>query len=333
MVGRNEWKMNMVGTMQDNRTGAETKAKKKGMKNCTYESVMFQHDNLPLVVALWADNNIVRTMSNFHSPEIIEDGLMRRKRINGVRDKEQSPVPCPTQMQYYSETFHLIDKGNGAKAPYDIPIESHKHGWSPKLAVRYFNMTLNNAYKVYDYLVTKHTPNRRYHNMGEAVELATHTFLQRGESMRERKPDHPQPVRDLTGIFDTGSGRKMRSDAKGDRGDSVGTRAGLAVPKSIRRLRMKQRKNPWCTHQSVAFKKKGRCGFENCPNMKKALNGRKRKRGFDGFMRCVECSVLKGKNVYFCNTTKRGTPVVCHWRYHTKHFCREVNAGGRLADS
>ena len=158
-------------------------------------------------------------MSNFHPPEIIDDGLMRKKRASdGSREQEQSQVPCPIQQQYYSETFHLIDKGNGAEACYDISVESHTHGWSPKLAFRYFNMNLNNAYKIYDFLVGKYTPNRRYLDMPECVELATHNFLQRGESMRERKPDHPLPIRDLTTIFDTGSGKKMRKDAQGDRG-------------------------------------------------------------------------------------------------------------------
>ncbi len=68
MIGREEWKMNMVRTMQDNQTGVNTKGKKKGMKKCMYEFVLFQHNYLPLLVALWSDNNIVRTMSNFHPP-------------------------------------------------------------------------------------------------------------------------------------------------------------------------------------------------------------------------------------------------------------------------
>ena len=69
--------MNMVGTVMDNRTGAgkEAKAKNKTMKKGSYDSVLYQHDSEPLVYAMWTDNNIVRTLSNFHPPFIIESGI------------------------------------------------------------------------------------------------------------------------------------------------------------------------------------------------------------------------------------------------------------------
>ena len=84
------------------------------------------------------------------------------------------------------------------------------HGWKPKLAFRYFNMNLNNAYKIYRALVTLHTPGRRFLSMGDSIELATDVFLQRGDAMRKQKPEHPNAVRDLSqGVFNTGSGRKI----------------------------------------------------------------------------------------------------------------------------
>ena len=130
------------------------------MKKGSYDSVLYQHDSEPLVYAMWPDNNIVRTLSNFHLPSIIKGGIHQRRKVNGVRKRDPMAVPCPIQNQYYSETFHLIDKGNGCKAKYNIGMESHSHGWTPKLAFRYFNMNLNNAYKIYDALHTLHTPQR-----------------------------------------------------------------------------------------------------------------------------------------------------------------------------
>ena len=134
-IGRHEWKMNMVGTTAENRTGADVKEDKKGMQKGTYDSIMYQHNDEELVLAMWSDNNIVRTLSNFHSPEVIEDGLNRKRKVNGVRERAQTPVPCPKQNKDYSETFHLFDKGNGAESKYDIGLESHRHGWTPKLSM------------------------------------------------------------------------------------------------------------------------------------------------------------------------------------------------------
>jgi hypothetical protein len=127
-------------------------------------------------------------------------------------------------------------------------METHSHGWTPKLAFRYFNMNLNNAYKIYESLVKKYTPNRRYLDMGEAIELATHAFLQRGEPMRERACNHPRPIRDMTSILDTGSGKKIRSDAKGEQ--SMGGRVSnqSTVPTALTILRRNQRTQPWNTH-------------------------------------------------------------------------------------
>ena len=75
-VGQEVWKLNMVGTSQVNRTGAgnKVKAQQKKMKVGTYESCFFQHTILPLVIGLWADNTIVTTLSNYHSPEICTKG-------------------------------------------------------------------------------------------------------------------------------------------------------------------------------------------------------------------------------------------------------------------
>ena len=69
----------MVNTSQVNQTGADAKATIIGMKkasrkeNC--ESHLWQHNNLPLVFAAWNDNAVVKSLSNFHSPIIIQNSV------------------------------------------------------------------------------------------------------------------------------------------------------------------------------------------------------------------------------------------------------------------
>ncbi|KAL7540063.1 hypothetical protein ACHAXR_010796 [Thalassiosira sp. AJA248-18] len=155
--------------------------RKKDKTINTFKTALFQHNTLPPVFSIWADNNFVRTLSNCHQPEIVENGIKRRRRIDGKREREQIPVRVPLQQKYYSETFHLIDKGNAAEAWYwfDIGFESHSHGWTPKLAFRFFNMNLNNAYRIYEELITKHTPERRFLDRSESVELVCDSLMKR----------------------------------------------------------------------------------------------------------------------------------------------------------
>jgi hypothetical protein len=101
-----------------------------------------------LLYSVWGDNNFVKTLSNFRSAVIIGGGMRRKERDRQTkrRDREeQSDVDCSEQQKDYCKTYHLIDKGNGAKAKYDLSTESHLHGWGPKLASCYFNMNLNNT--------------------------------------------------------------------------------------------------------------------------------------------------------------------------------------------
>ena len=122
-IGRYEWKLNMVGTAQVNRTGADAKATvdfMKAKRKGTHTTAMWQHNTLPLVFSAWADNAIVKTLSNFHSPVIIQDGVHWRCKIDGVRQREPVGVPIPEQGKAYCETFHWIDKGNCKEAKYDL---------------------------------------------------------------------------------------------------------------------------------------------------------------------------------------------------------------------
>ena len=81
---------------------------------------MWQHNTLPLVFSAWADNAVVKTLSNFHSPVTIKDGVQRPCRIDDVRQRDPVGVPVPEQGKDYCETFHKVDKGNGAEAKYDL---------------------------------------------------------------------------------------------------------------------------------------------------------------------------------------------------------------------
>ena len=116
---RNEWQINMVGTIQLNRCGADAGSTCKEMTLHTYESAVWQHNTIPLCMAAWADNAVVKTLSNFHTPVVIEEGLLRRGiDEDGNRERDQSYVDAPEQMVDYCNTFHLIDKGNGIESRY-----------------------------------------------------------------------------------------------------------------------------------------------------------------------------------------------------------------------
>jgi hypothetical protein len=74
MIGRDVWRINMVGTAQANRTGADIDCT-KSMKKGTYTAICWQHVWQPLCFAVWSDNALVRTLSNFHGPEILDAGI------------------------------------------------------------------------------------------------------------------------------------------------------------------------------------------------------------------------------------------------------------------
>jgi hypothetical protein len=133
------------------------------MKRGTYDSVCWQHKARPLNFAVWLDNALVKSLSNFHRPEILEAGMgVMRKQQNddGKQERIRMEVLCPAQTKDYCETSHLIDKGNRAKVYYDLGGKSRLHNWSPKLIFWMYNMVLINAYKMYQALFNEHTQGR-----------------------------------------------------------------------------------------------------------------------------------------------------------------------------
>ena len=91
----------------------------------------------PFVLLLGLINYaIVKTLSNFHLSQVINEGIKRRGLdTDGKRMKDLAPVDCPEQMMAYCKTFHLIDKGNGVELRYTMANGGSKlHGWTPKLS-------------------------------------------------------------------------------------------------------------------------------------------------------------------------------------------------------
>ncbi len=71
------------------------------MKKGTYDAVCFQHVWQSLCFTVWSDNALVRTLSKFHSPEILKAGMgvMQKKRnCEGKQERTKTAVPCPARM-------------------------------------------------------------------------------------------------------------------------------------------------------------------------------------------------------------------------------------------
>jgi hypothetical protein len=65
MIGRNVWKINMVGMAQTNRTGADVANKISWMKKGMYKSICWQHKMRPLCFVVWLNNALVKTCPIF----------------------------------------------------------------------------------------------------------------------------------------------------------------------------------------------------------------------------------------------------------------------------
>jgi hypothetical protein len=106
------------------------------MKKGTYNSVCWQHVWQSIFFALWSNNALVRTLSNFHGHEILEAGMgvLRKKRdSDGKWERTKTEVPCPAHTRNYCNSFHLIDKGNGAEVNYNLGGKSHLHNCCQRL--------------------------------------------------------------------------------------------------------------------------------------------------------------------------------------------------------
>ena len=115
-------------------------------------------------------------------------------------------------------------------------------------------------------------------------------------------------LRDLTNVSEYGCGRKRRSDAKG-----TVSKAVEPVPKVMKvhkKLQDVKRKHPWRVHQSMATVRK-RCCWKDCPGRTEQDS----KLPYYTIMKCEECSIKEGRDMYFCNTVKKGK------EYTTLPYC------------
>ena len=134
-----------------------------------------------------------------------------------------------------------------------------------------------------------------------------------------QKCEHPSATMDLSKMWHPGSGRQLRSDAKGTTAGAGRTRLGATAIRIARLLVRRQLEDTWRRHQSMKGMSRGKCNFRGCPNLRRTKA--KRKRPYDTNSRCEECTAAKdGKPVYLCNEAKKtGGLVNCHFRHH-RHF-------------
>ena len=315
-IGREEWQLNMVGTSQSNRVGADVKDVVDKMKVGTYESIIWEHNTKNLVYAAWSDNAIVKTLSNYHGATILEagDGMMRKgKDANKKREMVSKPVPCPAQTKTYCETFHLIDKGNGAEATYDMAGKSRSHNWAPKLVFRLFNMAMNNAYVMYKELVKR--DGEEALSMGRAMKELAHGLCQQGESMRSNAVMHPSHLRDMSRVEGHEKGSKIRKDRKSE--VMLSPLKNTAAISAKAQLNAAQKRQGWRKHQPMPTKERRRCCWARCPGIKNSKA--KRKRAYDTSYHCEQCSVDAGHMIYLCHSVKKGEEVSCHVAYHKRN--------------
>ena len=84
-----------MGTAQDNRTGTDTIEEEKGTKKNSYKDVMWQNTTGSLCYAIWLDNNLVQTLSNFHTLNIVEGGIRRKRKVNVIQERDSATILCP----------------------------------------------------------------------------------------------------------------------------------------------------------------------------------------------------------------------------------------------
>ena len=163
--------------------------------------------------------------------------------------------------------------------------------------------------------------------MPQSIQKTTYSCLQKGEPMRKLAAHHPSPYRNLTTTHDS-KNRKVRSDIKGKISSGMvnnAIRPAVSSPNEknqrnqARSLRKKQHHYQWYHHQSVSFTKGNLCKWEACPGRRRT-HTKKRNVPHETHMRCKDCSIKEGVNMFLCNTTVKGVQRHCHFRYHMKYF-------------
>ncbi len=215
-IGQEEWGFNMVGTTQTKSTGAPAAAEVKETKKNSYKSILWQHNTKPLVYAAWLDNSIVSMLSKGQLLEILQSEFgVKQKKIdeNRKRERSQSKVACPVQTKEYPTTFHVIDKGNGAEASFDMGGKSRTHNWTPKLVFWFYNMALNSAYKIYKDLLMVEDGNHICLNTSNTVKVLAPGLYQKGGNICTHALNHLAHPRNMMSVHGFVTGTRICSDA------------------------------------------------------------------------------------------------------------------------
>jgi hypothetical protein len=142
-------------------------------------------------------------------------GVLCRRWVDNCERKIGQKSLALHNRKITSDTFHLIDKGNGKESKYDMGGQTKGHNWAPKLVMRYWNFNLGNAHTMYEALVSNYSLDRRKMDMDTCVCFLAHLLMQRGDKMRTQVPEHPNYLQDLTNVFDFRPSRKIRNKANG----------------------------------------------------------------------------------------------------------------------
>jgi len=151
--------------------------------------------------------------------------------------------------------------------------------------------------------------------MGRAVQELAHDLCQQGTALRTHAANHPAHLQDTDQVEGFLSGTKISRDRKFAVALMPLKLMNMILQSNI--LEQQKKKQPWRVHQSLAFEHQGKCCWPKCPGLMKGES--KRKRSYNTFMRCEECSATSGLNIFLCLDTKNGVPVCCHVAYHKRH--------------
>ncbi len=189
--------------------------------------------------------------------------MKQKKRYeNGRRERLQSNVACPVQMKEYCTTFHLIDKGNRAETSYNTGGKSRTHNWTPKLVFQFYNMALNNAYKIFKGLVMVEDGNHICLNMGDAVKELAHALCQKGENIRTHMVNYLAHRGNMVSVYGFMTGTKHFSDEKWAQ-EVTEVPIHAVLRKSV--LTRLKKNEVWYVHQNLVCNRQKWCKWGKCP--------------------------------------------------------------------
>ena len=261
---------------------------------------------------------------------------------DGKMMKDLAPVDWPEQMVAYCKIFYLTDKRNGMELRYTMAnCGSKTHGGTPKLSFWLFNMTLNNAYKIYNCLFKRH--HRQYQNVDhwlkpltidQAVEAVYWLFLQKEDTVWTWKAAHPPPTRHLQFVMNTNGGNKIQTNIDGTYNTPVTPKHYEITASTIeknslyqgKRMNEKEKSYLWYTHQPECQEERpGEWSYEDYPDWQQVFYQKGVQRAPwapNTRYKYLECSIDDKTDTYFVIIFQNVTLVFCNVIcYITKSIC------------